>query len=1331
MPYFTDNPNFHLREVILLNQALVDQIAGRGGGAGPLVLVARRITLAGAVVTDRDVVLIAEILDGTHPAPTISLVRSGHGPDGVLAQEGQIAPPIEVIANPKPGPGAKGHSLRVYCKELRGGSGTSRGQTGGTGVKGKVEIRNACSLGPPGAPSICNGMTPEELSDLDGPPGGKGLPGGEGGPGGDVTVACITNSSGVTSGWLGLGGLGGEGGPGGHGGAGGNKDAPHGPLGPKGDDGPKGEDKPRDVRVIAASDWYAEVRGVLVTGPEATDVRVADLWAEFQRRQAARDIRARQVDHAHQTLRSAAALSAETPQSLDLAKLVRFHRDHLGVERDLDIEAAVRHYEQEWATRRAKLAEAIAPLLPLPNVGDPNLLQLGPLTAAARSARAKVAELVATETSFVDQRARATERATAARDARRAAYRRCRAATSRAQVLAGTVALPPGFPLTGPAVANLAATLNGLVPRNTADETDQDAADPIDDTATLLPAAIELLVNRNTRDTGGGFGQYPPPVFDIRAAATKYPLTTYEQWPGVHNNDSTVVIDLAEVGEELRGHLRATPTGPPAPLLTELLDLVEAVYAWRLANLRMQQARECVETIALLEATVAALPDIPAAPTSVGALLPLALRVIRCLLDLVHWHGRRAERAYALYSIELGPSLPLATGETVFIPALEAVLLDGAEPGSPAHSAAAAVARLFTATLELAATASTLDGLNAYRDRGDRVVDHIAERSFCRDAAGGCDVVSPHVFAALRDPLQSGFFFDVDLAEVKGPHREAKIRGAYVWITYDLTNTDFDPPATQFPVELTHGGLGRQDPLGQLVTHSEHGLPIAIPVTMKRQPESSVWMGRVEVESGNEVNLPAYGRGVAAGMRLQLSDAIGAAPDLMTKVSIEIVYEGLQPKGTVNLRRATLTSVTRPGLTAIGTVELTGAAPAEGLPVRLRSTDPATLKVPSQIVVPADSRSMSFPVEVLKPSTAIPPTLLVSSPDGVSRRLFAPVPAAPKPLTSSTTIGPDSAGSVYALAVATVPLPGSVAPRPVVFATRTAGETPADTAGNAVHIFDPDLTHRASVDTGFWPRSLAVDAQRARLYVVHGPTLSLIDTRTLKITAERLIGIGAAAVAVDPAAQLVYVTRQTHGTVHVLRGADLSPVTTIGDQATFAGAGSIAVDPISARIFVARSYRIAEPNIAAVSSIKRQPNGTHVIDRDVVVGDPLLQPSGIDIDRQSGLVFVSCLGGANVRPVLLVLSHSSLAVRSTVPLPSGSTAVAARPGTGIAYAVDSLGLKLIDGRTGRAALSIKAGAFPQGVAVDPVTGVAYVGDRLDHSLTRVAAPTDLSTTVWR
>jgi DNA-binding beta-propeller fold protein YncE len=386
-------------------------------------------------------------------------------------------------------------------------------------------------------------------------------------------------------------------------------------------------------------------------------------------------------------------------------------------------------------------------------------------------------------------------------------------------------------------------------------------------------------------------------------------------------------------------------------------------------------------------------------------------------------------------------------------------------------------------------------------------------------------------------------------------------------------------------------------------------------------------------------------------------------------------------------------------------------------------------------VVSAGATAVTAPVQVLKTTGPIPPTLTAATLDGVTRRALAPVSNA-EPLVAKSAVLGTADGATYAVAVGRFPTgPGGPRPTPTVLVSRTAPFFPEEPIGgpefNGLHAVRPDLTPIREREIGVWPRSIAVDDQRRRVYVVHGSTVSALDAGTLATVATQTIGINASMVAVDPAADLVYVTRYSHGTVHVLRGADLSVVQIFGDKPTLRGCLGVAVHPEGGRLYVARNFRIAEPTATAVTSIVRRPDGSHVIDRDAPFGPAHLQPHAVAVDGPAGLVFVACQGGGGVHPTLLTLDAQTLATVSTVVVPGPGMSVAARPGTGIAYLACYSGLVLVDGRAGSIALTVKAGSHPQGVAVDPVTGTAYLTDRSDRTVTRIETPATVTTKSWR
>src|SRR5262249_38284355 len=130
-------------------------------------------------------------------------------------------------------------------------------------------------------------------------------------------------------------------------------------------------------------------------------------------------------------------------------------------------------------------------------------------------------------------------------------------------------------------------------------------------------------------------------------------------------------------------------------------------------------------------------------------------------------------------------------------------------------------------------------------------------------------------------------------------------------------------------------------------------------------------------------NFPAYGRGLAAGWRFSLDDAVGAN---IRQIDLALKYESLQDSARVNLKRVEMATVgLRAGATVSGQVTLTGEAPAGGLTVQLSSTDPSVLLVPATVTVPAGSASTTFVATALQASGPRPPVLTVRTPDGVSR----------------------------------------------------------------------------------------------------------------------------------------------------------------------------------------------------------------------------------------------------------------------------------------------------------------------------------------------------------
>ena len=260
-------------------------------------------------------------------------------------------------------------------------------------------------------------------------------------------------------------------------------------------------------------------------------------------------------------------------------------------------------------------------------------------------------------------------------------------------------------------------------------------------------------------------------------------------------------------------------------------------------------------------------------------------------------------------------------------------------------------------------------------------------------------------------------------------------------------------PAETFVIELVHQGLSRQRQFGADTVHHQRGLPRSAPILLSRLPgepgaPTAVWEGSAVVAGGGAATFPAYGRGVAAGYRVRLTDGSLARPDLLTRVEVMIQYEARQDENIVNLRDVSLGTGLRPGVVAVGLATLTGPAPVGGVKVRLRSTDPSALAVPAEITVPAGNVAASFPAEALKPTGPVPPRLTASTLDGVNRHALVPVAAAPPALTKSVIVGGE--GTTFAVALGRPPAsPAGPRPEPRIYLTHTPAGSPDEPAGPA------------------------------------------------------------------------------------------------------------------------------------------------------------------------------------------------------------------------------------------------------------------------------------------
>ena len=333
---------------------------------------------------------------------------------------------------------------------------------------------------------------------------------------------------------------------------------------------------------------------------------------------------------------------------------------------------------------------------------------------------------------------------------------------------------------------------------------------------------------------------------------------------------------------------------------------------------------------------------------------------------------------------------------------------------------------------------------------------------------------------------------------------------------------------------------------------------------------------------------------------------------------------------------------------------------------------------------------------------------------GPTRTVVVP---ALRPAIESHTLLPG--GNVAALAVGDGTVYASVGPQVV------QGTPPRP---STLHRLGQHLEPGATTSVSPGARNLALDTKNQRLYAVTmNDSVRRYDPATLQQQASAPIGFGAWDVAVADGGTLVFVSRWRvdGGAVFVLRADDLGQVALLTASPTtpgFHGTLGLAADPDGKRAFVARSFRSggeAGPVVAGLSRIVPRPAGGFVV-ADSTLSEQLIQPVDVAVDDPAGLVFVAGLGGGGVHPRLLVYNQDGpLSLQRTVLLPGSARAVAALPGTGIAYVASDAGLCLVDGVAGTLLLTVPLGPGSNVIAVDPDTGATFIGSRTDGTVRRV------------
>lgn len=231
------------------------------------------------------------------------------------------------------------------------------------------------------------------------------------------------------------------------------------------------------------------------------------------------------------------------------------------------------------------------------------------------------------------------------------------------------------------------------------------------------------------------------------------------------------------------------------------------------------------------------------------------------------------------------------------------------------------------------------------------------------------------------------------------------------------------------------------------------------------------------------------------------------------------------------------------------------------------------------------------------------------------------------------------------------------------------------------------------------PRAIAVNPATHRVYVVNQPENSVVteDIRT-GVSTSIPVGESPDALAIDPALNRIYVVNSASDTVSVIDGTTQAVVATIpAGRMPYA----IDVDPGLHRVLVMNTYS------SFVTEIDEATNRAQQL--------PLGSKDAVAVDRRLHLAWL--LGYED--PALTVLDETSHTTRRA-PAVMHLWGLAVDEDRSILYATEaqSRALLAIQEKTG-AATTLSVGDLPCAAVVDPHTGLVYVLNYADDSVSVV------------
>ena len=284
----------------------------------------------------------------------------------------------------------------------------------------------------------------------------------------------------------------------------------------------------------------------------------------------------------------------------------------------------------------------------------------------------------------------------------------------------------------------------------------------------------------------------------------------------------------------------------------------------------------------------------------------------------------------------------------------------------------------------------------------------------------------------------------------------------------------------------------------------------------------------------------------------------------------------------------------------------------------------------------------------------------------------------------------------------------------------------SDQPGSLVVLDKATMQVKTRIPVGYAPRSVALDPLRRRAYVLNHPTpaeptiteITVVDTTALTVvgTVRMATAQALADIAVNPQTNRVYVPNGSQGFVHVINGASLTELPKV--QIGLGGQG-VAVDQTTNTVYVAMSYRVAQPFVTALGSFTD--NGvTTQVHPLVDLGEPLTQPMDVTVDATNDRIYVAGLGGGGVSPSVTILQRSTRTVLKRVDVGKPARAIAVNPYAQQAFVVGESRVSVVGQQT-MAVVRTMPADLPFSVATaNGPSRTLYIGDLRSGQLTRLS-----------